>query len=236
VPVRKYDKRKTSLTNSAIRKSANSSRPKRKKEGWQAIKSANTRRTILEAAIQCIIDYGYARTTTSLIADYANVSRGAMMHHFPSRQAVLKATIKYLHKKRLSEYNKMMEAIGIPFREMSREKIAQSVAEAWKYVNLPSSLAYQEILMASRTDQELRQVLEPQEKDFEKTFIERIKKMFTPWAGREELEVVHDAALFMLTGMMLSHMKSNKKVRTKRVMDFLTESVTNLYEKAGELR
>ncbi len=223
------------MTNSAVSKSADLPKPKRKKEGWQAVKSANTRRTILEAAIQCIIDYGYARTTTSLIAEYAKVSRGAMMHHFPSRQAVLKATIKYLHKKRLSEYGKMMEAIGIPLREMSREKIAQSVGEAWKYVKLPSSLAYQEILMASRTDQELRQVLEPLEQDFEKSFIERVKKMFSPWAGREELEVVHDAALFMLTGMMLSHMKSNKKQRTQRIMEFLTDSVANIYAQAGAL-
>jgi len=223
------------LSNSAISNAVDSPRPNRKKEGWQAIKSANTRRTILEAAIQCIIDYGYARTTTSLIAEYAKVSRGAMMHHFPSRQAVLKATIKYLHKKRLSEYKKMMEAIGIPLREMNREKIAQSVGEAWKYVNLPSSVAYQEILMASRTDQELRQVLEPLEQDFEKSFIERGRKMFSPWAGRDELEVVHDAALFMLTGMMLSHMKSNKKQRTKRVMEFLTDSVANIYSQAGVL-
>jgi len=223
------------LSASAVRKSTEISKSGRRGGGWQAKKSAITRRTILEAAIQCIIDCGYAGTTTSLIADYADVSRGAMMHHFPSRKAVLKATIKYLHKKRLSEYNKMMEAIGIPFREMSREKIAQSVEEAWKYVNLPSSVAYQEILMASRTDQELRQVLEPLEQEFEKSFIERVKKMFTPWAGREELEVVHDAALFMLTGMMLSHMKSNKKQRTKRAMEFLTDSVANLYAQADAL-
>ena len=223
------------MSNSAIRKTADVPRSGRNKEGWQAIKSANTRRTILEAAIKCIIDYGYARTTTSLIAEYAKVSRGAMMHHFPSRQAVLKATIKYLHKRRLSEYKKMMEAIGIPLTDMSREKIAQSVEEAWKYVNLPSSLAYEEILMASRTDEELREVLEPLEREFERDFIARVRKMFSPWEGREELEVVHDAAMFMLTGMMLSHMRSNKKQRRKRVMEFLTDSVANIYAQAGFL-
>ena len=60
-------------------------RGERQKEGWQAKKSAMTREAILEAAIHCIIDHGYAQTTTSLIADHANVSRGAMTHHFPSR-------------------------------------------------------------------------------------------------------------------------------------------------------
>ena len=109
------------------------------------------------------------------------------------------------------------------------EKIEQSVAEAWKYVNLPSSLAYQEILMASRTDKELKQVLQPLEHDFEKSFIDSVKRLFPPWQGREELELVHDAALFTLTGMMLSHMKSNRKQRTERVLSFLTDSVAHLY-------
>ena len=219
------------MTDSAIRKSVDTPPARRRKEGWQAEKSAITRRAILEAAIQCIIDYGYARTTTSLIADYANVSRGAMMHHFPSRQAVLKATIKYLHKNQLKEYRNLMEGVQVPSEVMSREKIEQSVAEAWKYVNLPSSLAYQEILMASRTDTELKQVLEPLEQDFEKSFIDAVKRLFPPWQGREELELVHDAALFTLTGMMLSHMKSNKKQRTERVLNFLTDSVAHLYSK-----
>jgi len=220
------------LTDSAIEKPAPNDPPKRGSEGWQAEKSANTRRAILEAAIQCIIDYGYARTTTSLIADYAEVSRGAMMHHFASRQAVLKATIKYLHKKRVKEYRKLMEAVQVPSEELSRDKIEQSVTETWKYVNLPSSLAYEEILMASRTDKELQEVLGPLEKDFEKNIIDTAKRLFAPWHGSEKLELVHDAALFMLTGMMLSHMKSRKAQRTKRVLQFLTDSVQHQYVQA----
>lgn len=217
------------MKNSVVTNKAKATRPKRRKEGWQAEKSANTRRAIVEAAIECIIDYGFARTTTYLIAERANVSRGAMTHHFESRQAVLEATVKYLHKKQLAEYRKLMEAVEIPSEGFNRGDIERLVAEAWKYVNLPSSLAYQEILMASRTDQELKQVLEPLERDFETGFIDAVKRLFPPWAGHDEVEVVHDAALFMLTGMMLSHMKSKKKKREKRVLEFLTNSVEHLY-------
>ena len=35
--------------------------------GWQAQKSASTRNLIIEAAIKCFVDLGYARTTTTLI-------------------------------------------------------------------------------------------------------------------------------------------------------------------------
>lgn len=218
------------MTKATVEYPENATQSQQKKQSPQAEKSANTRRAILEAAIQCIIQVGFARCTTSRIAEYANVSRGALMHHFPSRKAVLRATIKYLNKKQIAEYRNLMEAIEIPTKEMSREKIAQSVEEAWNYVNLPSSLAYQEILMASRTNAELKQVLEPLEKDFENSFLDAVKKEFPPWAGRDEIEVAHDAALFMLTGMMLGHMKTRKEQRRKYVMEFLTNSVANFYQ------
>ena len=51
--------------------------------GWQAEKSALTRQAILEAAVRCFVQHGYTNTTTAMIAEEGDVSRGAMMHHFP---------------------------------------------------------------------------------------------------------------------------------------------------------
>src|SRR5690606_30850640 len=98
-------------------------RPARGKTGWQAEKSAMTRKAILDAAVECFISLGYANTTTALIAEYAGVSRGAMMHHFPSRLSVLKAVVEYLHEIRLHEYRSFMADIDVPDQQLSRERI-----------------------------------------------------------------------------------------------------------------
>ena len=214
---------------SQVKKAVN---PARKKDGWQAEKSAMTRHAILEAAIQCFIELGYANTTTALIAEYAGVSRGAMMHHFPSRGSVLKATIEHLHQKRLDEYKQLMAEIDDPTQLMNRTRIEASVQQAWVYVNQPSSIAFQEILMASRTDAELREVLEPLEKDFEKQFLNTVKAVFPHWQDLENLETSHDVVQFLLMGMMLSHMKSRKAVRSKRILQFLADSLERLYTDA----
>ena len=58
---------------------------------WQAEKSLNTRSQILEAGIECLVEYGYAETKTERIAKGAGVSRGAMTHHFPSRAELFQA-------------------------------------------------------------------------------------------------------------------------------------------------
>ena len=204
----------------------------RRKAGWQAKKSAMTRQAILEAAIQCIIDHGYAQTTTSLIADRAIVSRGAMTHHFPSRSDVLTATIEYLHERRLQEYRALVQEFDISSKLTAREQIETVVDMAWKFATLSSSTAYQEILMASRTDPELKRVLEPLEKEFEEALLELVKGLFPRWEGREELETAHDVATFLLTGMNLSHMRSRKKLRSRRVLAHLADSVEGLYRRA----
>ncbi len=188
-----------------------------------------TRKAILDAAIQCFIDLGYAKTTTALIAEYAGVSRGAMMHHFPSRLEVLTAAIRYLHEKRLSEYHALMVDIDVPGEPLSRDKIRASVEAAWKYVNKPSFIAYQELLAASRTDTELRSVLEPVEKDFENQFMDTVRREFPHWEKIEVLDIANDMVQFLMKGMALSHMSSRKQQRAKNMIDSLTDYLDQLY-------
>jgi AcrR family transcriptional regulator len=204
-------------------------RPKRNEKGWQAEKSAITRLAILEATIQCLLELGYANTTTALIANYAGLSRGAMMHHFPSRMSVMRAVVDYLHQLRLQEYLDLMADIDDPQRTLTHEVIRKSVEAAWLYVNLPSFLAYQELLSASRTDAELRQVIDPVEKDFEKQFLDTAKAVFPHWQNLSRLEGAHDMVQFLMKGMALSQITVGKKVRAKRVITYLTAILYDLY-------
>ena len=91
--------------------------------GWQAEKSALTRQAILEAAVRCFVQHGYTNTTTAMIAEEAAVSRGAMMHHFSSRSAVMKAVVGYLHVRRLNEYRQLMSDIDSPDQTLTRAAI-----------------------------------------------------------------------------------------------------------------
>jgi AcrR family transcriptional regulator len=208
---------------------ATTKRPKRNEKGWQAEKSAITRLAILEATIQCLLELGYANTTTALIANYAGLSRGAMMHHFPSRMSVMRAVVDHLHQLRLQEYLDLMVDIDDPQRTLTHEVIRKSVEAAWLYVNLPSFLAYQELLSASRTDAELRQVIDPVEKDFEKQFLDTAKAVFPHWQNLSRLEGAHDMVQFLMKGMALSQITVGKKVRAKRVITYLTAILYDLY-------
>lgn len=210
-------------------------RPGRTSNGWQAEKSAMTRKAILDAAVECFIELGYANTTTALIAEYAGVSRGAMMHHFPSRLSVLTAVVEYLQELRLNEYKGLMTDIDVPDEQLNRERIRDSVEAAWRYVNTPSFIAYEELLAASRTDPELNSVLLPVEEYFEAQFMEAVKVVFPHWQKLEILDLANDLVQFLMRGMALSHMASNKDERARRILDYLTDALDNLYTEHARL-
>ncbi len=144
---------------------------------WQKQKSETTREAILEAAMRCFIDYGYAKTSVPLIAEEAGMSRGAVVHHFPTRHDLLVAVVKYLHELRIKQYSEIMRDIDRPTEEIDREQHTKGVRAAWEHINLPSFVAYKELLAAARTDEELWGVMAPFEREFEKQFMFAAKEV-----------------------------------------------------------
>jgi hypothetical protein len=145
----------------------------------------------------------------------------------------MRAVIDYLHVLRLQEYRDLMSDIDDPQSKLTDKAIRESVEAAWRYVNLPSFLAYQEMLAASRTDAELRQIIEPVEKDFEKQFLNTVKAVFPHWQNLARLEGAHDMVQFLMKGMALSHMSVRKNARAKRVMTYLTAILHDIYKEAN---
>ncbi len=222
---------KTSSSTVRAKKVKTTSAVKPGEAGWQAEKSAMTQLAIMQAAVECLIELGYTKATTSLIAEYAGVSRGAMMHHYPSRMSVITAVVGYLHDLRLKEYRELMSGIDNPSGALTQEIIKESVTAAWDYVNLPSFVAYQELLAASRTDEELKEIMAPVEKDFEKQFLKLVRGIFPHWANTDPtvLEAAHDMVQFLMKGMSLSHMSMRREARSQKVMEYLTLVLQQMY-------
>ena len=198
-------------------------------EGWQAEKSALTRQAILEAAVRSFVEHGYAKTTTAMIAEEASVSRGAMMHHFPSRSAVMNAVVGYLHVRRLNEYRALMSDIDSPDQQLTRRAIKTSVESAWKYVNLPSFVAYQELLAAARTDKELAKAVGEVEQDFEREFLKTVRSVFPHWKQVKSLQAAHDLVQFVMQGMGVAHRSSHREQRARRVIETVTDHLERIY-------
>src|SRR5262245_18584932 len=66
----------------------------------QQDRSRATRQRLLEAAIECLAEVGWAGSTVTVVAERAGVSRGAAQHHFPTREDLFTAAVEYVAEQR----------------------------------------------------------------------------------------------------------------------------------------
>ncbi len=114
-------------------------------------KTAETRRRLLDAAIVCLIDRGYANTTTSEIAERAGLSRGAQLYHFPKKEELLTSAVEHLFSLMFGE---MKEKVSRLTNENDRR--AMAIDLLWEIANGRLATAWLELVVASRTDSYLR--------------------------------------------------------------------------------
>ncbi|WP_223775274.1 TetR/AcrR family transcriptional regulator [Streptomyces sp. 135] len=63
-------------------------------------RSRATRQKLLQAAVSCLAEHGWAGSTVSVVAERAGVSRGAAQHHFPTREDLFTAAVEYVAEQR----------------------------------------------------------------------------------------------------------------------------------------
>ncbi|NBE51164.1 TetR/AcrR family transcriptional regulator [Streptomyces boluensis] len=63
-------------------------------------RSRATRQRLLEAAVACLAEHGWAGSTVTVVAERAGVSRGAAQHHFPTREDLFTAAVEYVAEQR----------------------------------------------------------------------------------------------------------------------------------------
>src|SRR5580704_16496580 len=70
----------------------------------QQERSAAMRLRLLDAAVDCLYELGYSGTTTIEVAARAGVSRGAQLHHFPTKEKLVTEAVRHVLAKRLDEF------------------------------------------------------------------------------------------------------------------------------------
>ena len=122
----------------------------------QAERRQSMRQRLLDATLHCLANDGYAGTTISRVIEVAEVSRGAPVHHFPSKDAMIAAAAEQLVRR---IYVKLGEAIGR--LETSDDRLHELIYASWKGVfQHPEYVAMNELLQASRHDQALASILQ----------------------------------------------------------------------------
>jgi AcrR family transcriptional regulator len=199
--------------------------------GWQAQKSASTRNQIIEAAIRSFVELGYAQTTTTRIAEMAGLSRGAMLHHFPSKIDIVRAAVDYLHAKRLKAFRKSVHAIP-----PEADRVHLAVEAYWRQVTHPLFVAFFELTVAARTDPELRDILRPAQQSFDEEWYRTARELFPEWSGRgKAFDLALRLSRYLLEGMAVNALSHEIDEDDRELMLHLEGQLRDLRRSSGDL-
>ena len=197
--------------------------------GWQARKSAATRDQIIGAAIRCIVESSYSKTTTMKIAEKAGLSRGATLHHFPSKMDIIRAAVDYLHEKRLQAFRRSISEIP-PDADM----VHLAVEAYWSHVNHPIYVAFFELSVAARTDPELREILRPAQLAFDQEWYTTAREVFPEWqSDPRAFDLALNLTQQLMEGMAISYFTHAREDNKQLLLDFLEEKLRELKPKSG---
>ncbi|MGY1807749.1 TetR/AcrR family transcriptional regulator [Blastococcus sp. SYSU D00669] len=129
----------------------------------RARRTADSRALILEAAVTCLVEDGYAGASTLAVQARAGVSRGRLLHHFPSRGELLVAAAEHLVTTRLTELRDRAAAL-MADQPTGPERVDRALDLMWATFQEPPFWAAMELWVAARTDAELRVALRAQER------------------------------------------------------------------------
>jgi AcrR family transcriptional regulator len=192
--------------------------------GWQARKSAATRLQILEATLRCFTKFGYFHTTTPAIADEAKLSRGAMLHHFPTRMDVVRAAIEHLNAKRLKAFRAAVASMP-----PGGNKAHVALRAHWEQLRHPLYGVFIELYVAARTDPELADVLAPAEEAFERELRRTAREVVPEWnVAGEQFEIGRDLFICTLRGMALKQLVPGATEPSEDFFRYLEEQLANL--------
>ncbi len=123
-------------------------------------RSAATRTQILDATVNALRQFGYGAVTNHIVAELAGVSRGAMIHHFPTRADLLSATAEYAYGKLKLYRTAQLEKI-----EPGLTRFRRLLPLAFETAASDVGLAGNEIRIGSRSDPEIARAIMPTMKE-----------------------------------------------------------------------
>lgn len=166
----------------------------------QAERRATTRTALLEACIDCLLEYGYTRLTTAAVVSRAGVSRGAQAHHFSTKAELVMAALGHLTDGLVEEI--ASEPVGAASDDPAADRRAL-LDLLWTVHTDRMFPALMELWAAARTDSELREALAEFERGLTRQIFGYCQRRLPELAARPDFRPLLATVLAGLRGLAL---------------------------------
>jgi len=172
------------------------------------------RARLLEATVELLVEKGYAGTSTTLVSERAGVSRGAQLHHFPTKQDLVVAAVQHLTEVRGAELAAAAERLPTGAR-----RTRAVLTMLGDHFTSPVFTAALELWVAARTDAALLAEVEPLEQRVGRETHRMTVDLLGADESRPGVRELVQATLDLVRGLGLADTISDDRRRRTRILD-----------------
>lgn len=190
----------------------------------QQDRSRATRARLLESAITCLAELGWASSTVAVVAEHAGVSRGAAQHHFPTREALFTAALDQITQERADEMRREVAGSAV---ELSTRAVVDLVFELYSGTFFRAALM---MWVAAASDETLRAQIVPLEARIGREMHRIVVDLLGVDEGVDGVRETVQATLDLARGLGLANLLTDDRPRragiTARWADTLDATLT----------
>jgi AcrR family transcriptional regulator len=178
----------------------------------QAERRAVTRRALLDATIEVLADVGYARLTTAGVCARAGVTRGAQAHYFATKADLVVQALLHLTEEMVGDLltTRIASSAGV------RAQYAALLDRLWEIFSGRQADAHLELLVAARTDDELRRHLVAFDRRVGRTLSDAAERVAPELVRRDDFKPLMNTAVATIRGLrLLRAVTSERQVRAR---------------------
>jgi AcrR family transcriptional regulator len=191
-------------------------------------KSLRTRTRILDCAMRLFAEIGYAAATNARIAEEIGLTRGAMLYHFPGREALVEAATAHIHAARVA-----LLAAAADQPPAGVDLAEHAIDAYWALLREPAFVAFAELEAVARTDAAVRDRIAAAQAAFDRAQVsEEFQRMTQAGAG-PRFQASRDIARFMLEGLAHANLTYDADERVARLLAVIKRATRMLNRKGS---
>jgi AcrR family transcriptional regulator len=172
------------------------------------------RARLLEATVELLVEKGFSSTTTTLVSERAGVSRGAQLHHFPTKNDLVVAAVAHLTELRGEELAQRAEQL--PTGAGRTRAVIQMLGDHFAG---PVFTAALELWVAARTDEALMEAVAPLERTIGRETHAMTVELLGADESRPGVRELIQATLDLVRGLGLANTIGDDTRRRRRILD-----------------
>ncbi|GAA2551998.1 TetR/AcrR family transcriptional regulator [Winogradskya consettensis] len=176
-------------------------------------RSRATRQRLLETTIHCLATDGWEVSTVAFIAARSGISRGAVQHHFPTREALILAALEHMFSSRAALLDNLPEPTGT-----GPERVHAVVTGLVDAIGGELFQAALQVLTAAAADPDLRAVVVPLERHFARGVHTRAVRLLGVDDTDPAVRALIQATLDLARGLALANILTDDTRRRTHVI------------------